>query len=160
MKEKAMWDMDLSVLNAVLATGALLVCVAGCTPQPVAEQPLDVQLFQSWELQPGDVVAGYAVTGGLGDISIALKGNSIYAPYEGRLQPNKPGCVLFSSADVPNYLLRLCGMKNPQFGLRKAGEAIGIAEALQFALLNKRADGQWALVEPSKQILQQMLQPR
>lgn len=154
-----MWDMDLSVLN-VLTTTALLLCVASCTPQPVAEQPLDVQLFQSWELQTGDAVAGYRVTGGLGDISIALKGNSIYAPYPGRLQPNKPGCVMFSSADVPNYLLRLCGVKNPQFGLKKAGEAIGTAEILQFALLNKRADGKWALVEPSKQILQQMLQPR
>lgn len=154
-----MWDMDLSVLNA-LATAILLLCVAGCTPQPVTEQPLDVQLFQSWELQAGDTVAGYRVTGGLGDISIALKGNSIYVPYAGRLQPNKPGCVMFSSADVPNYLLRLCGVKNPQFGIKNAGEAIGTAEVLQFALLNKRADGKWALVEPSKQILQQMLQPR
>lgn len=154
-----MLDMDLSVLN-LLATGVILLGVAGCTPQPVTEQPLDVQLFQSWELQAGDTVAGYRVTGGLGDISIALKGNSIYAPYAGRLQPNKPGCVMFSSADVPNYLLRLCGVKNPQFGLKKAGEAIGTAEALQFALLNKRADGKWALVEPSKQILQQMLPPR
>lgn len=67
-----MWDMDLSVLN-VLTTTALLLCVASCTPQPVAEQPLDVQLFQSWELQTGDAVAGYRVTGGLGDISIALR---------------------------------------------------------------------------------------
>ena len=155
-----MLDMDLSVLNAVLATGAVLLCLVGCTPQPVAEQPLDVQLYQSWELQPGDVVAGYPVTGGLGDISIALKGNSIYAPYEGRLQPNQAGCVMFSSPDVPNYLLRLCGVKEPRFGLRKAGEAIGTANALQFALLNKRSDGQWALVEPSKQILQHLLQPR
>lgn len=154
-----MWDMDLSVLN-LLATGMLLLSVAGCTPQPVTEQPLDVQLFQSWELQAGDTVAGYRVKGGLGDLSIALDSNSIYAPYTGRLQPNKPGCVMFSSADVPNYLLRLCGVKNPQFGIRNAGEAIGTAEILQFALLNKRADGKWALVEPSKQILQQMLQPR
>ncbi len=155
-----MWDMDLSVLNALLASGVILLAIASCTPQPVAEQPLDVQLYQSWELQPGDVVAGYPVTGSLGDISITLKGNSIYAPYDGRLQPNKAGCVMFSSTDVPNYLLRLCGVKNPRFGPRKVGEAIGTAEALQFALLNKRSDGQWALVEPSKQILQQMLQPR
>lgn len=154
-----MWDMDLSVLNTVMA-GVMLLCLASCTPQPVAESPLDVQLFQTWELQPGDSVAGYKVTGGLGDISIALNGNKIYAPYEGRLQPNKGGCMLFSSSDVPNYLLRLCGAKNPKFGLRKAGEAIATADTLQFALLNKRADGQWALVEPSKQILQQMLQYR
>jgi hypothetical protein len=160
MREKAMWDMDLSVLNALVATGVMLLCVASCTPQSVTEPALDVPLFQAWELQPGDSVAGYKVTGGLGDISIALQGNSFYAPYEGRLQPNKGGCVMFASADVPNYLLRLCGAKNLQFGPRKAGEAIGTADTLQFALLNKRADGKWALVEPSKQILQQMLQSR
>jgi hypothetical protein len=67
---------------------------------------------------------------------------------------------MFSSADVPNYLLRLCGLKKPKFGARRAGEAIGTADALEFALLNKRPDGLWALVEPSKQILEQMLQAR
>lgn len=155
-----MWDMDLNVLNTALGALVMLLCVTGCTPNPVGEAPIDVKLYQNWELQPGDTVAGYSVMGGLGDLSIALKGNKVYAPYEGRLQPNKPGCVMFSSTDVPNYLLRLCGMKNPNFGLRKAGEAMGTADALQFALLNKRPDGLWALVEPSKQILQQMLQLR
>ncbi len=155
-----MWDMDLNVLNTALGALVMLLCVTGCTPEPVAEAPIDVKLYQNWELQPGDTVAGYSVMGGLGDLSIALKGNKVYAPYEGRLQPNKPGCVMFSSTDVPNYLLRLCGMKNPNFGLRQAGEAMGTADALQFALLNKRPDGLWALVEPSKQILQQMLQLR
>lgn len=155
-----MWDMDLNVLNAALAALVVLLFAASCTPQPVTEAPLEVQIYQKWELQPGDVIAGYSVSGGLGDISIALKGNAVYAPYDGRVQPNKPGCVVFSSADVPNYLLRLCGMKNPNFGPRKAGESIGTADALQFALLNKRPDGLWALVEPSKRILEQMLQPR
>lgn len=155
-----MWDMDSSVLNSALATLVVLLFTPSCTPQPVAEAPIDVQLYQTWELQPGDTVAGYAVMGGLGDLSIALKGNTIYAPYEGRVQPNQQGCVMFSSADVPNYLLRLCGVKNPNFGLRKGGEAIGTADALEFALLNKRPDGLWALVEPSKKILEQMLQPR
>lgn len=155
-----MWDMDLNVLNTTLAALVMLLCVTSCTPKPATEAPLDVKLYQNWELQPGDTVAGYWVMGGLGDLSIALKGNQVYAPYEGRLQPNKPGCVMFSSTDVPNYLLRLCGVKNPNLGRRKAGEALGTADALQFALLNKRSDGLWAMVEPSKQILQQMLQPR
>lgn len=155
-----MWDMDLSVINAALTVFAVMFAIAGCTPQPIVEQPLDVPLYQKWELQSGDVVAGYPVKGSLGDISIALNGNKIYAPYDGRLQPNKPGCVVFSSTDVPNYLLRLCGVKQPQFGQRQTGEAIGTADSLQFAVLNKRSDGLWALVEPSKQILQQMLQPR
>jgi hypothetical protein len=155
-----MWDMDLNVLNTALTAVAMLLFVTGCTPQPVTETPLDVPVYQSWELQPGDAIAGYTVTGGLGDLSIAMNGNAIYAPYDGRLQPNKPGCVVFSSADVPNYLLRLCGVNKPQLGQRRAGEKIGTANDLQFAVLNKRPDGLWALVEPSKKILQQMLQPR
>ncbi len=155
-----MWDMDLSVFNVVLAVVMALFALVGCTAQPVTEPPLDVKLYQTWELQAGDVVAGYPVTGGLGDISIALKGNKIYAPYDGRVQPHKPGCVMFSSTDVPNYLLRFCGVKKPQFGQRRAGEAIATADTLEFAVLNKRSDGLWALVEPSKRILEYMLQPR
>lgn len=155
-----MWDMDLNVINALAAIVMTLLAIAGCTPQPVTEPPLEPKLYQNWELQPGNVVAGYSVTGGLGDISVALNGNSIYAPYDGRLQPNQPNCVVFSSTDVPNYLLRLCGLKNPQFGRRQVGEKLGTADTLQFAVLNKRADGLWALVEPSKKILEQMLQSR
>lgn len=154
-----MWDMDLSVLNAALAALVLLL-TGGCTPQLVAEAPIEVPLYQTWELQPGDAVAGYSVMGGLGDISIALNGNTVYAPYDGRVQPNKLGCVIFSSTEVPNYLLRLCGVKHPNFGPRREGEAIGTADALQFALLTKRPDNRWALIEPSKKILEQMLQPR
>lgn len=155
-----MWDMDLNVLNATRVALVLLLLVGGCTPQPVAEAPIEVPLYQTWELQPGDAVAGYSVMGGLGDISIALKGNTIYAPYDGRVQPNKLGCVIFSSTEVPNYLLRLCGVKHPNYGLRRAGEAIGTADVLQFALLTKRPDNRWALIEPSKKILEQMLLPR
>lgn len=155
-----MWDMDLSALNTALAMVMMLVAIASCTPKPVPEQPIDVPLYQNWELQPGDVVAGYSVTGGLGDLSVEVKGNAVYAPYEGRLQPHKTDCVLFSSTDVPNYLLRLCGLQKPAFGVRQAGESLGTADILQFAVLNKRPDGLWALVEPSKQLLQQMLQAR
>lgn len=154
-----MWDMDLNVLNTALTALVMLFCVAGCTPRPAAEAPLDVQTYQNWELQPGDAVAGYKVLGGLGDLTLNVKGNAVYAPYDGRLQPNKAGCVMFSSTDVPNYLLRLCGLKNRKYGSHKAGEKIGTADTLEFAVLNKRPDGLWALVEPSKQILQQMLQP-
>lgn len=154
-----MWDMGLSAINTLLAVAIVLFATLGCTPKPVTEPALDVKLYQTWELQTGDTVAGYPVMGSLGDISIALKGK-IYAPYDGRVQPNKPGCVMFSSTDVPNYLLRLCGVNKAQFGQRRAGEAIATADTLQFAVLNKRSDGLWALVEPSKRILEQMLQPR
>jgi hypothetical protein len=45
-------------------------------------------------------------------------------------------------------------VKKPEFGVRRVGEAIGTADVLQFAVLNKRPDGLWALVEPSKLLLQ------
>ena len=73
-----MWDMDLNVLNAALAAMVLLLLTGGCTPQLVAEAPIEVQIYQNWELQPGDAVAGYSVMGGLGDISITLNGNTVY----------------------------------------------------------------------------------
>ena len=155
-----MSDMDLNVLNSALAVMVALLVITGCTPKQTKESPLEVQLYQTWELQPGEVIAGYSVIGGLGDLSIALKGQKVYAPYDGKVQPHKQDCVIFSSEDVPNYLLRLCGLKRPQFGVQRSGEVIGSADTLQFAVLNKRPDGLWSLVEPSKQVIKQMLLPR
>lgn len=152
-----MWDMDSNAINWVLAVVALLM-VVGCTPQHSTEAPREVQLAQKWELQPGNVVGGHQVLGGLGDITIALNGDTVYAPYAGRVQPHKPECVIFSSEEVPNYLFRLCGLSKPFFGPKRAGEAIGTGNLVQFALLNRQRDGRWAMVEPSKKIIQQMLQ--
>lgn len=154
-----MWDMDSNAINTAIALmlSVVLVALAGCTPQPPAEAPREVRLSQKWELQPGDVIAGHQVVGGLGDISIALNGDAIYAPFDGRVQPHNPQCVIFSSEEVPVYLFRLCGLNKPNFGFRRAGEAIGTGKDLRLALLNKQPDGRWAVVEPSKKIVQQML---
>jgi hypothetical protein len=54
-----MWDMDSNVLNSALGALVMLLFVTGCTPEPVEEPPIEVQIYQNWELQPGDVVAGY-----------------------------------------------------------------------------------------------------
>ncbi|MCA1993723.1 MAG: hypothetical protein LDL41_17010 [Coleofasciculus sp. S288] len=138
----------------------VLLFAVGCDEQSMSEQERELQLYQNWELQPGDVVAGYPVASGLGDISIALNGNAVYAPFNGRVQPNKTGCAIFSSEEVPSYLFRLCGLKSYRFGVRRAGEVIGKGNELHFAVLNQQADGQWAMVEPSKKILEQILQPQ
>ena len=124
---------------------------------PPPEPPLDIKLFQSWELQPGDSVRGYAVLGGLGDISIAVNGNSVYAPFSGTARRDTRSCLLFASPDVPAYLFRFCGLSNPRYGALEKGDAIGTATNLQFAALRKQADGTWAIVEPSKQILERTL---
>lgn len=152
-----MWDMASNVLKSLLA--AVSISMVGCAQQFAAEPPKEIQLYQTWELQPGDVVGGHAVLGGLGDVAIALRGDSIYAPFEGRVQPHKPECVIFSGEELPTYLFRLCGLTSPRFGLRRVGEAIGKGQELRLSVLNKQPDGRWAMVEPSKQIIEQMLQP-
>ncbi len=143
----------------LLALGILGSAIAGCTSVTNTEQPLNVQLYQHWELQPGDTLGGYAVVGGLGDISIALDGKTVYAPFDGKTQWDTRKCVIFSTPDVPAYMFRLCGVNQPKVGAIARGDAIGTANILQFAALRQQTDKTWAIVEPSKTILQRTLSP-
>lgn len=136
---------------------ALLLSVTGCTNRP-SEAVRAIQIYQDWELAPGDAIAGHLVLGGLGDISIELKGASVYAPFDGRVQPNVKGCVIFSTPQIPAYLFRLCGLKRPTLGQVSQGEAIGSGNYLQFAALRRQPDGRWALVEPAVDILERTLE--
>ena len=140
-----------------LLPGLTLIGLASCGRDPAPEPPLDIRVFQSWELQPGDSIKGYAVLGGLGDISIAVNGQSVYAPFSGTARRDPRSCLLFASPDVPAYLFRFCGLNDPQYGAREQGDTLGKATNLQFAALRKQADGTWAIVEPSKQILERTL---
>jgi len=136
---------------------ALLLSIAGCTSRST-EEVRAIQIYQDWELAPGDAIAGHLVLGGLGDISIELKGDSVYAPFDGRVQPNVKGCVIFSTPQIPAYLFRLCGLKRPTLGQVSQGEAIGSGNYLQFAALRRQPDGRWALVEPALDILERTLE--
>jgi hypothetical protein len=136
---------------------ALLLSIAGCSSQST-EEVRAIQIYQDWELEPGDAIAGHPVLGGLGDISIELKGDSVYAPFDGRVQPNVKGCVIFSTPQIPAYLFRLCGLKRPTLGQVSQGEAIGSGRYLQFAALRRQPDGRWALVEPAIDILERTLE--
>ena len=135
---------------------AALFLPLGCT-QPSDESSLNIKLYQNWVLQPGDTIADRKVLGGLGDISIALDGNRVYAPFDGRTQFDNRRCLLFSSPDVPAYLFRLCGLNEPHLGDVSQGEAIGSGNLLLFAALRKQANGTWAIVEPAKAILERTL---
>jgi hypothetical protein len=135
---------------------AVMLLISGCSRQPT-EPARVLQLQQQWELQPGDQVAGHRIAGSLGDISIELKGDSVYAPVDGRVQPHIPGCVVFSGAEIPAYLFRLCGLNHPKLGEVQQGEAIGSGDYLQFAALRRQPNGKWAMVEPSTSILEQTL---
>ena len=141
-----------------LAIAVLLFLQLRCSVAPVADQkPSTIHLAQKWELQPGSQIAGYAVAGSLGDISILLKGGRAFAPFAGKIQPDQSGCVVFSSDEVPAYLFRLCGLKQPQLGDVQQGEVIGTGDYLQFAALRKQPNGTWAFVEPSRHILERTL---
>jgi hypothetical protein len=143
--------------SGVLAGLAGLVMGKLWWSRPVPPQPRAIEVQQQWVLQPGQTVASYEITGGLGDVSIALKGGLVRAPFDGEVQINNPKCVLFSSPEVPAYLFRFCGLIHPNLGLLKAGQSIGSGEYLQFAALRKQPDGTWTIVEPSQEILERSL---
>ncbi len=119
-----------------------------------------VKIQQTWELEPGQRVGDYRVVGGLGDISIDLQGNKVWAPFAGDVYPLNKNCVLFSSPEVPAYLLRLCGVQQVNFGAVSQGGRIAKSQILHFATLRKQPDGSWAIVEPSREVLERVLNPQ
>lgn len=141
-------------------TGFLLMLVAGCGGQQQEVVPRKINLYQTWSLQPGDPVGDYQVQSGLGDVAVALQGNQIYMPFDGQVQPDAEHpdrCVIVSSAEVPAYLFRLCGVQRPHLGELPQGTAIGHGQVVAFATLRKQSDGTWAMVEPAKELLAQFL---
>ena len=125
--------------------------------QPVPPPTRSIQVQQQWALEPGQTLAQYKIIGGLGDVSIALEGGTVRAPFNGEVQANTPDCVLFSSPEVPAYLFRFCGLHRPILGLHQAGQTIGSGDYLQFAALRKQPDGSWTIVEPSQDVLARSL---
>ncbi len=121
------------------------------------EPPRTINLSQQWSLQPGDTIANFKIASSLGDISVAVGGKTVRAPFDGTVQLNKAGCILYSTQQVPAYLFRLCGIHNPRLGKLRQGDVIGTADYLQFATLRKQPDGKWAFVETSKDILEKIL---
>lgn len=149
---KRAWDMTWA--GAIALLGTLVGCHSMST---LPTRTIAIQ--QDWQLQPGARVAGHSVQGGIGDISIDLGGAKVYAPFAGQVQPSTHQCLLFSSPEVPAYLLRLCGLQQLELGTVQQGDAIAWGNTLQFAALRKQTDGQWAMVEPSVKILERSLQP-
>lgn len=138
-----------------LGLGCLGFLLVSCQQ---AEPPrIDLRLYQTWQLQPGDTLGGFVVVGSLGDISIDLHGDAVYAPFRGLAQLDKRNCLIFSTPDVPAYLFRLCGLSNPQLGNRNMGDVLGHASIVHIATLRKQPEGTWAIVEPSKPTLERFL---
>ncbi len=117
-----------------------------------------ITLQQQWALNPGDEVAGSAVAGSLGDISLRLKNSKVEAPFDGKLEPSEAGpCALYSTPEIPAYLFRLCGLQKFSYGEVKAGRAMGRGRYLSFATLRRQPDGTWIIVEPAKGVLERIL---
>jgi hypothetical protein len=134
-----------------------LFALTSCSISASPDEKIDLKLYQTWQLKPGDSIDGNTVVAGLGDISIELNGKSIYAPFNGRAQQDQRSCLIFSSPDVPAYLFRLCGVSNLQLGSRNQGDSLGTASTLHFATLRKQPNGTWAIVEPSKPVIERVL---
>lgn len=141
-----------------LGLGLLLASLGSCRSLiPVV--PRQIVLKQAWEIESGDRVAGQLVTGSLGDVSVRLQGTRLRAPFAGQIELAAKGfrCIYFSTAEVPAYLFRYCGVKQPRLGKVQAGEAMGRGGQIQFATLRRQPDGTWAIVEPSDRVLEQSL---
>ncbi|MDB9527970.1 hypothetical protein PN498_18395 [Oscillatoria sp. CS-180] len=145
-------------LTVVMCIG-LGVTLTSCREEAVASSR-SVALDQSWELDLGDVIEGFKIVAGLGDVSVHLRGARVRAPFDGEVQTaaNEQNCVFFSSPEVPAYLFRFCGIKRPRIGLVERGESMGSADYLHFATLRRQPEGTWAIVEPSTYVLERSLE--
>ncbi|MEO1591166.1 MAG: hypothetical protein AAFU71_07740 [Cyanobacteria bacterium J06632_22] len=145
-------------ISGVLVAGLVLVgggaMVDRWRPEPTVRR---IQVQQNWALQTGSQVAGYSVSGGLGDITLNLSGATVHMPFDGEVEPTAEGCVLLSGAEFPAYLFRLCGLRRVRLGPQRQHRPIGRANQLVFAALRKQPDGTWVMVEPSVQLIEQFI---
>ena len=137
--------------------GAILIGAVACSRPLEDVQIRQFEIQQQWQLQPGSLVSGRRISGGLGDISVDLDGSAIHAPFDGKVQPYEQRCLIYSTPEVPAYLFRLCGLDHANLGNIGRGEVIGRGAMLQFAALRKQPSGQWAMVEPSIAMLESIL---
>ena len=133
----------------------LSLSLLGCSRATPA--PRTLNLHQSWPLSIGTQIAGYSISSGLGDISLDTGGDVIHMPFDGTVEPTDASCVIVSSADVPAYLFRLCGLSQIRLGPRQQDQPIGRAQHLVFAMLRREPNGTWAMVEPSPKFIEQLL---
>ena len=134
----------------------------------------EIELAKTWEARAGETVGKHQIVGGLGDVTVRVGGN-ITAPAsgwidsdfvlisEGSMSKSTNDCVVFSSAQIPAYLLKLCGLSRRHDGAIARGSVLGRTDAyLHVALLSfrKNADGEgrWMYVSPSTDLVERMLQ--
>lgn len=138
--------------------------------QPKLKQ---IEIQKVWQIQAGEYIAGHRVIGGLGDISLEYDG-SVKAPIDGvvdsefvlvtddDLIAGTRDCVIFSSPQLPAYLLKICGLTERNIGPVDDGSPIGKTDgSLHLSLLSFRKDAnqtsKWIYVSPSSKLIEQLV---
>ncbi len=136
----------------------------------------EIEVQQTWGVPAGAQIGKYRIASGLGDISLEMKGKS-FAPVDGwsenefvlisqgNLQRNKDDCTIFSSPQIPAYLLKLCGLKHKNRGRIEQGEVLGKTDGyLHLSLLSYRkaesGRATWVYVSPATQLLESLVVSR
>ena len=145
-------------LSALLACPLLMLSACGQHPAAPVRK---IVVQQTWELNSGDFVSGHLIAGGLGDITVNTGRAKLRAPYSGQVEPAAEGaqCIYFSTPEIPAYLFRYCGVRNPRLGPIDSGQVMAAGNPIHFATLRRQPDGTWAIVEPSNQLLEKSLRP-
>jgi len=142
----------------------------GDRSQPKLKQ---IEIKKVWEIQAGEFIAGHRVIGGLGDISLEYEG-SVKAPVAGvvdsefvlvteeDLIAGTKDCVIFSSPQLPAYLLKICGLTERYIGPVDEDSPIGKTDgALHVSLLSFRKEAnqtsKWIYVSPSLKLIEELV---
>jgi hypothetical protein len=151
------------LIGATIVIGSLLTLepkfktLIQSQPTPTNDHKISVKLYQKWTVQPGDKIAGKNISGGLGDLSIELGGASVRSPFKGEVRRDDQGDLFLSSPTTPGYLFRLRGLAGAKLGNLQAGDRFGHGQLLHFATLKQQSNGTWAVVEPAKKVLEEIL---
>lgn len=138
--------------------------------QPKRKQ---IEIQKVWGIEAGKVIAGQRVIGGLGDISLEFKG-IVKAPLTGYVEgefvlvteedliEGTRDCIIFSSPQMPAYLLKICGLTRRNLGSIDRGSPIGeTGGKLHISLLSFRKvahqTNKWIYVSPSETLIEQLV---
>ncbi|MGC9502305.1 hypothetical protein [Baaleninema sp.] len=142
------------------------------TPDPPpANAPIvsEVTVESATAVAAGDEIADRPVVAEFGELSLRATGR-VFAPVDGwangqfrfvtggRLRSMPSDCTILSSPQIPNYLLKLCGLARRHLGYRRVGEPLGRTDGyLHVALLTYRSDeagDRWVYVPPAPSLVQ------
>jgi hypothetical protein len=96
---------------------SLILGLFSCSSS-VSVQPRKITLAQSWELESGDRIGGYLVTGSLGDISVQLGDGGYWLLIPAKLNqpPREPTAFTFPPPIFPPICFASAALATPVWG--------------------------------------------